>query len=155
MRTCLNCGSNKTSLMKNKYERWNRYKDRYREGYLCQKCYAKLISNPKSNPINNHLRNKNPDKTRMKLYNPKRIAFLGKRILLAWNPRKGICFQCNKKIGEEYVNYKGQTAIMMLTHIHHLIYLPIMVWAGTIELCVSCHDEKRIEIGRKRKEKEE
>src|SRR6266852_7349187 len=69
--------------------------------------------------------------------NNKSIAFLGKSIYLGWNPRKGICLECNPIKSQSY----------LITHMHHLFYVPCMPWACCIELCPShhtlCHEKER------------
>jgi len=92
MRFCSNCGS-------------NRY---HAKGY-CNKCYCKLITNPKWRSINNK----------------RRIKFKGKHILLKENPRTGVCSLCN---------HHGRTN----TH-HFAEYHDDDPLKDTIELCVSCH----------------
>ena len=56
--------------------------------------------------------------------NARRLRFLGKRLVLSFIPRKGKCVKCSKE---------GHTDI------HHDIYVSCMPWAGTRELCDSCH----------------
>ncbi len=73
MRTCYNCGSDKTYR-----NQWYKYTD----GFICRYCRLKLIDSPKWNTITTHNR-----------INPK-----GKgNIYLGFNPRKGICSKCGFK----------------------------------------------------------
>lgn len=120
---CINCGSNTTFLRKTKKGTptyvWYRYKD----GYICQKCYCKLINNPRVNPV----------------FQPRRITYKNKRVTLKENPRIGTCSQCMKSIGDDYINKYGNISTIKSTHMHHIIYIPIFVWFGTKELCPSCH----------------
>lgn len=107
-KVCSKCGSNKTYRRKNGYEQWN-----IKDGeYWCQKCYCKLIKYPKWKVKH------------IALYNPKRILFKQKRIILDEDPRKGICKMCGKK---------------GLTHMHHYKYDDKDPLKYTIELCPSCH----------------
>lgn len=63
------------------------------------------------------------------------IIFKGKRILLEENPRKGVCEICKRSVA------KGE---IKQTNMHHQYYDPKNPLAGTIELCVACHNEQRI-----------
>ena len=113
MRTCLNCQSTTTYIDDRKgapHEHWIRYEN----GYLCHKCYSKLISNK--------------TKTHKEWFN-KRLRFKNERINLKENPRKGICKICNKQ---------------GLTHIHHIQYHEDDPLKDTVELCPSCHRKKKI-----------
>jgi hypothetical protein len=70
---------------------------------------------------------------------PKRINFKGKNKRINFNPRKGICSKCGKKIGDHYTNCFGEDAILKRTGMHHLIYDESNPAANTIELCNPCH----------------
>jgi hypothetical protein len=63
-----------------------------------------------------------------KKYSNKIIRFKGKQIAL-FKMRSGICSQCG---------------ITRKTNIHHEIYIIIFPWFSTQELCVPCHNKKRI-----------
>ena len=113
---CYSCGSNTTPLDKNGYTQWlNNYDNDGNR--LCNRCANRLIWNrlyrEKWNPIND----------------PKKLRFKGKRILLKYSTRKGLCERCGA--------IKGQGCKQ--THRHHWFYLVIMPWACTEELCVRCH----------------
>lgn len=69
----------------------------------------------------------------MRRYKSYVICFLGRRIKLDWNPRKGICSECGAIKGKDCKK----------SDIHHLKYIPCMVWACTIELCSKCHDKTK------------
>jgi hypothetical protein len=126
MRVCSNCNLNKSYVRKDGYENWYRHKD----GYFCQKCYHRLITNP----INN------------KKHRPRQLVWTpnDKRLLLKESPRKGICQKCGKKIGDEYVNYRGKPAIIKQTQIHHFEYHEDDPLKDTIELCGHCHGQESI-----------
>lgn len=67
--------------------------------------------------------------------NTSRIVFLGKQIQLLENPRKGICSECGKTVESGEIKY---------TNIHHENYYPEEPLKDTRELCVRCHNNKRI-----------
>jgi len=56
----------------------------------------------------------------------KRISFMNTRPYVTFSLRKGKCVVCKKKGA---------------TDMHHDIYIPCMPWAGTRELCDSCHSK--------------
>lgn len=121
---CSNCGSTTTYTRHGKRhnEEWHKYKG----GYLCHKCYHKIIVNPKWaskwNPITS------------KINNPRRLTFKTKRVYLNKNPRNGTCSKCLRKIGEEI----KQTAM------HHINYHYTSPLKDTIELCNSCHRKEHV-----------
>lgn len=110
-RTCLICSSDKSTKSKG-YENWYKYKD----GYLCHKCYSRLIGNPRRDPALIIKWNK--------ITAPKRMRFKDKRITLKQRILTGICKLCNKK---------------GLTNMHHIEYHDDDPLKDTIELCVGCH----------------
>jgi hypothetical protein len=112
MRHCINCNSTTTTLRKGtEYEYWYRYKD----GYVCKRCYNKLFLNPKWYQKNS---------SRQLTWTPS-----GKIIRVKENPRKGICQLCGaiKGIDCKY------------TQLHHIEYHEDDPLKDTIELCPSCH----------------
>src|SRR6476619_556369 len=55
------------------------------------------------------------------------IRFCGRRVLLTFNIRTGICSECNRKL---------------ITNMHHYMgYWIIFPWFATRELCVRCHSK--------------
>ena len=63
----------------------------------------------------------------------RRIHFGGKRFILDWNPRTGICSQCGIRVGRVW-----------RTSMHHAKgYFWIFPWFGMEELCDSCHGKQR------------
>lgn len=116
MRICYNCNSDATYIDKKGYSHWYKHNG----DYLCEKCHARLITNPKWNPIHDKIYGP----SRNKKYNPRQMMFNGKMILLKENPRKGICEWCNRK---------------GLTHMHHTRYDDNDPLKHTVELCPSCH----------------
>jgi len=133
----LNCGSDKTYLRKGKYEyeQWYKYKD----GFICQNCYNKLILDPKWNKI------------KAAKNNPRKMRFtpLGTKISLKENPRKGVCEWCGKKIGDEYIDYYGKVAVVDRTAIHHFAEYHLEdPLKDTVELCPSCHAKESVRLRR-------
>lgn len=118
-RTCLTCNLTKTYVDKRYKERWYKYND----GYICQNCYNRFITNPKFRSI----------------HNKRNILFKGIRVRLSENPRKGKCKLCNKRIGDVYINSHKELAMIKITVLHHLKYHKEDVLKDTIELCQSCH----------------
>jgi hypothetical protein len=119
-RICLNCHVDK-SLDKYNHSTWHKHKD----GFLCHKCYNRLISNPKSNP---------KWKPRQLQWTPK-----GRQIIVKEDPRTGMCQNCGRQIGDAYVNFWGQIKIIKETHMHHIEYHEDDPLKDTVELCASCH----------------
>lgn len=121
-RRCFKCGSDKT------YARFNKtglnHKWRKHDGHwYCNKCHSKYFENPIVHPI----------------YGPRRINFKGERIQLKRNPRTGQCMDCDRKVGEEYINWKGERKILKRTALHHVKYHPKDPLKDTVELCLRCH----------------
>lgn len=67
--------------------------------------------------------------------NTSRIVFLGKQIQLIENPRKGICSDCGKTVASGEIKY---------TNMHHEQYNQDNPLKDTKELCVKCHNNKRV-----------
>lgn len=112
-------------------KRWQSQFYHYKDGFLCAKHQAKLISNPKR-PKGFSKKYKRT-KEQIKKYNDRnshrnrkrRISFLNRRFYIEKNLRIGECSRCK--------------VVLKKTHLHHWFYLPIMIWACTEELCISCH----------------
>lgn len=124
-RKCLffnECSTEETKITK----KWRLLWYRYNDCYICNRHYDILV------------RDKEKRKKQFENYSKRIINFLGKRIMLSFDIRKGICERCGKKDGDKFINGKGKIS-KVLTHIHHYFYIPIMVWCCTIELCNSCH----------------
>jgi len=122
-RSCFKCGSRETYAGYHQRGYWN-YKWRKYDGHwYCSKCSNRYFENPRLHPI----------------YGPKRINFKGKRIQLKQTPRTGQCADCNRRVGEEYVNWKGETKILKRTALHHIEYHPDDPLKDTVELCLRCH----------------
>src|SRR6185503_1227404 len=102
-RQCVACDSKTTGIDGNGKQIWNTFDgDTY-----CKSCYAIYIWNPILNVLY-HEKN-----------NPRRITFKGKRVDLKDVIRTGQCKECNRKIGDEYIDSKGKTAIIKSTNMHH------------------------------------
>ena len=57
--------------------------------------------------------------------------------------RHGICQNCNKKIGDEYVNCHGKKSKIKRTSVHHFAeYDYNDILKDTRELCNSCHSKE-------------
>ena len=125
-RTCFNCSSNTTYTNHRGWVQWHKING----DWYCHKCRGKLFSGPKYNPIN------------CKRNNTRKIFFKGKFVYLKKNPKKGICSWCKKKIGDSYINAKGQIAKMKRTAMHHIEYHEADVLEDTIEICASCHGKE-------------
>ena len=93
-------------------------KDKERNRWLCWVHYSRFILNKRRHKGFN------------KKYNDRRIRFLGKRFQLDWNIRTGYCSFCPNNV------FDGSCS---KTHMHHLLYVPIMIWACTEERCGFCH----------------
>lgn len=98
------------------YNRKNYYSHRERQSQYYKKKYAL-----------------HPEKYRKWSWN--KVAFLGKQIFVGFRQQRGHCSQCPNNV------YDGTCK---LTHMHHLLYVPIMIWACRIELCASCHRKEKI-----------
>ena len=62
------------------------------------------------------------------------------------------CNLCQNKIGDPFINQYGKLEKTKLLHTHHIIYIIIFPWYGTITLCASCHG-KLTYAERKKKKK--
>ncbi len=104
-RVCYGCGSTKTLMIRGRYPRW------YVNGndVLCHLCYNKYFEHPKSRK--------------------KRIHYKTHQVYVPINPRKGVCTQCNKRVGVDC-----QKTVM-----HHIQYHDDDPLKDTIELCNACH----------------
>lgn len=131
------------------------YRSKNKDGSLCNKCYKRLIGNPRRPKGFNKKYNDKRTPEYLKKYSqkwnpilnrkwnpinhPKQIRFKNKQIILEENPRIGFCNICKKSIGDEYINSKGKTAKIKLTHMHHMNYHNDNPLKDAIELCASCH----------------
>lgn len=115
--------------------RWSRFND----NWLCHPHYMSVVANPKqtSESIKNHNLRKTSEQKKKR--RARRFNFLGKEVYLDHVARIGQCSVCDKKVGDEFIGFRGKLRKLNKTHIHHWFYLPIMIWACTIELCSSCH----------------
>lgn len=115
-------------------KRWQKKWNRYNNGFICDNHYYHKVSRfrrtKEDNKRFNDRRTKEYLKKCAEKFSPRRIAFGNKRITLWQNLRTGYCSVCPNNI------YDGSCK---KTDTHHYFYLPIMVWACTIELCASCH----------------
>ena len=102
-RYCISCQSFITYVNTQGYHVWHKHND----GYLCHKCYCRICLNPK---ITYEYRKKYTGIHIRKII-ARRLNFRDKRVYVKQPARRGICYKCGKKIGDEYVNCKGQIAI--------------------------------------------
>ena len=130
---CLNCGLSVTHIRKDTgKEVWTKYKD----GHICLKCYMKLVGNKK--------KSLEVTKKWQEYTKGRAIIFKGKRISFKEKIHRNLCQICGKKRGDEYINRRGEKAIIELTHLHHIEYHENDVLKDTLELCVSCHKRKKL-----------
>ena len=130
-RICVACDSKTTYIDRTGRHQWRMYDDHW----YCKNCYCRYVDNPIRNPITS----KKWNPIRHARYGPRRYTFKDKRVQTKEIPRTGTCQKCGKKIGDEYINCWGETAIIKRTHIHHIQYDENNPFGSTIELCVSCH----------------
>jgi len=131
-RICSNCKSKTTKTHQNTrvridgtvappYDHW--YKDG-KGGWHCHDCHQNLVSNVKWNPIA-HAK-----------YNPRRLTYKGKVVMLKEERRIGVCNLCRAIVGE----IDAQVGMpCQRTNMHHLEYHDDNVLEDTIELCMRCH----------------
>ena len=93
---------------------------RCKDGYICRSCNFRLNITP--------------------IFTTRRLRFKYNRILLKYTVRTGYCSLCTNKI------HNGSCK---RTNIHHLIYITILPWFGTIELCHSCHRKEHHKLNKK------
>lgn len=123
---CYYCGSDETYINKNKKPNWHinlDIKTKQLIGFLCHKCWTRLINNVKWNPICNDM------------YKGRIISYKGKNILVSKH-KKGICSKCGAVKG---VDCKR-------TSIHHIKYHDDDPLRDTIELCNKCHLAETINL---------
>jgi hypothetical protein len=111
-RICCNCGSDTTYQDKYGYHCWSRTPN----GWMCNRCYCRIVIAPKWHKINN----------------PKRFAFGSKALTFLGSKRMltGRCSRCPKNI------FNGSCK---RTQMHHWYYLRIAPMTCREELCPSCH----------------
>lgn len=121
---CAACGSSETEISKNGKPHWYRF-----EGHrICKKCYDKHIHSPETN------KKWNP------IHNRQKLNYKGKSIFLGKNPKVGRCELCGKKVGDMYINARGETARIKITQRHHYgAYDDNDPLKNTIEVCMPCH----------------
>lgn len=153
-KVCIIDPTHKTYIHK-KYgtERWFKYKD----GYICKKCYQRLINNPRRTKEYIKKYNDRRDKDfwrkhpktpeQNQYWNSFRVKFKDK-ILRAKEPIiRDKCDWCGNKKGDQYINCKGEIATVKYIHKHHLKYHEDEPTKDTINLCASCHmkETRRLE----------
>lgn len=117
-KVCLINPNHETYIKKNGKKDWYKYKD----GYICKKCYMKIFQHPKWNAVN---------KSKM-------IIFKGKQRILKKTPRTGYCSWCPN-------NTHNKTC--KRTNIHHFEYDDNDLLKYTIEICASCHMKESMKLG--------
>ena len=130
-RVCFNCNGKTTTIRKNGSPVWHIIDNHS----WCHLCWMRVIYNPVHN----------------KITNPKRVQYKDKRRFVNGKAKlTGKCDVCKKSIGDEYINHKGEIAIIKLTHTHHKAYHDTDILKDTIEICASCHGKEN--KGKKHKE---
>lgn len=133
VRRCTNCGSDKTYTRKRGWASWNRHDGKW----YCHTCWSRLFAKKYPEAI----------KKQSAKNNPRLMKFRDKQIYLKENPRKGECSFCKKKVGDEYINCYGNSAILKRTGMHHLEYHNDDPLKDTVELCVPCHMKESWRLG--------
>lgn len=72
----------------------------------------------------------------------RRLRFKDKRPFTTYQVRKGQCEKCKNRIGDPYINRKGKIETTQKIDLHHWVYITILPWFGTEELCSSCHSKE-------------
>lgn len=134
MKQCVLCGSTTTYMQKHgKYEEWH-YLDKDKSKLICARCHNRIErkAHPeKQREYSARYCAKYPERRKATL--KKQVSFMGKRIRLKFNPRKGVCQECGRSVS------KGE---IKQTLIHHLKYDTTDPLKHTVELCLSCHFKK-------------
>jgi len=125
-RICSNCGSDKTRSIRKGSPVWCKYKD----SWLCTKCYCRLVLNPR--------RSKEIIKKYNDRNNKKILKFKDRYVLLKESPRKGVCTWCKAIRGKD----------CKITQIHHIEYHDDDILKDTVELCASCHGKESARLKR-------
>lgn len=118
--------------------KWKELWCKYKEVWICNKHYNKLIGCPKRPKGYNKKYNRNKTPEERKKLNIRKIRFFNKSVFLSRKARKGICEWCGKKEGDKFIKTNKKIGIVT-TDTHHYFYLTIMKWACTVEICKSCH----------------
>ncbi|HKG88802.1 MAG TPA: hypothetical protein VKA95_10780 [Nitrososphaeraceae archaeon] len=130
----------------------------YKEGLLCQKCYARLIRNPKRTKEYIKKYNDRQPKDSWKKYRyseavlsyrKRRLRFKDKRVSVKNDFRTYQCQICGNKKGDEYINSKGKISKTKKIDMHHIQYHEEDPLKDTIEVCRSCHSKithKKLQI---------
>lgn len=142
--------------------KWKENWYNYNNGFLCLKHYCKLVRDPLRPKEYNKKYNDRVTAEKLKEYRSRvtpeqrkrwnkisyqktghnRVRFKLQQINLKHNPRTGQCQLCNKKIGDEYINWYGKVAIVKKIDIHHIEYHDDDPLKDIIELCMSCHSKE-------------
>lgn len=119
-RSCYSCGSNKSWVDKNGYEKWHLNHDQ-ENNVLCLKCFDRYILSP--------------------IYSKRRYTFKDKQLYTWHGLKTGYCSLCPNNI------YDGSCK---RTNLHHKYYIIIFPWFSLTELCNSCHNKEDRKIGLKK-----
>jgi hypothetical protein len=87
--------------------------------------------------------NKEKISNRRKKYTYQEFLFIDKRLRIKDREkvREDKCKICNKGIGDNYINYKGEITPIKLLSIHHYKYHKNNPLKDTITICSSCHSK--------------
>jgi hypothetical protein len=102
---------------------------------ICQFCNS-------NKTYRNNWININDNPCCIKCYKKYRLRYKDKHIICKDKTKKDQCSKCNKKVGDKYINKKGEIKIIKYTTTHHDIYDDSDPLAHTEELCISCHNYK-------------
>jgi hypothetical protein len=123
-RFCVNCKNTTTFIRKhNNSPLWHIVNNEI----WCSRCYNKEIIAKKWNKIYGNK------------YKIRRITFKDKRVYMTEDHRTGVCSICKRSKGDEYINYRGKSAVVKQIDKHHIKYNENDPLKDTIELCASCH----------------
>jgi hypothetical protein len=127
---CYICGSTKTKLNTKGSENW--YHNYGKDKPICNRCYGRLIESPKRRARKEY---REKQKAYNRKYDRNRLRFLGHaQQLLTFRPLTGYCSQCQNNV------YDGTCK---MTNMHHWVYIIILPWFGTEEVCIGCHNKTK------------
>jgi hypothetical protein len=127
---CHICGSGKTDHNRKGSENW--YHNYGKDKPMCARCYSRLIEHPRYLAKHKHTQ---IFKDRQKRYDQRKRRFLGHgQRVLTFRQLTGYCSQCHNNI------YDGTCK---MTNMHHWVYIIILPWFGTEEVCIGCHNKTK------------
>ena len=129
--------------------KWREHWHNHNNNLICRNHYNNLVSNPKRTPEYHRKYNSRITPEQHKIYQSritkdqirkwsksakeKRLQFKDRRLYLRRILRTGYCSWCsNNKLDGSCKR----------TSLHHLIYITILPWFGTVEICNKCHTKE-------------